>query len=124
MNKQKIFIVITILVIAGGVLLYFVLPKRSMSLVLPEEIIFYYGDTCSHCKRVEEYIVQHTIHDKISFVEKEVYNDQNNRTEFTRVIKKCNIGNGKVIVPVLWHDNICLVGDKDIIEYLRQKSAL
>ncbi len=124
MNKQTIFSIIAVGVILSGVGLYYLLPDESVKSVLPTDIVFYYGDTCPHCKKVEEYVIQNNIHDQIPFVEKEVYNDAQNAKELEAVAEACGIDPMKVGVPLLWSNKSCLVGDADIIAFFQEKISV
>ncbi len=121
MNKQKIFMIITIAIALVGVGSYFLLPDESAKNSLPTDIVFYYGDTCPHCKKVDEYVVQNNVQEKMPFVQKEVYNDEKNSAELAKIAEKCGMAADEVGVPFLWADQQCFVGDKDIIDYFSQK---
>jgi glutaredoxin len=86
------------------------------------EIIFFYGKTCPHCKIVEEYFSKNKITEKIQFSQKEVYGDKNNAALMKEKAKTCGIKEEALGVPMLWtKNNVCLFGDKDIIEFFNQK---
>ncbi|MFA5985980.1 MAG: hypothetical protein WC819_01365 [Parcubacteria group bacterium] len=122
MNKQNIFIGVAIGLVLAGIGLYFILPDDSMETPLSEKIIFYYGDTCPHCKNVEEYVAQNNVQEKVPFEQKEVYNNEENAKELTRTAQQCGLEKNKVgVVPLLWTGENCLVGDKDIIAFFAEK---
>ena len=113
--------IITIAIALVGIGSYFLLPDESTKNSLPTDIVFYYGETCPHCKKVDEYVAQNNVQEKVPFVQKEVYNDEKNSAELVKVAEKCGIAADEVGVPLLWADQQCLVGDKDIIDYFSQK---
>ena len=121
MSKQNIFIGVVVGVVLMGIVLYFLLPDDTALAQLPTGIVFYFGDTCPHCKNVEEYIIQNNVQDKILFEQKEVYNDAQNAKELKVVAKACGIDPMKVGVPLLWNEGSCLVGDEDIITSFEEK---
>ena len=85
------------------------------------QIILFYGDGCPHCEVVDEYIKENKIEDKISFVKKEVYNNQKNQKELIEKAKICGIADNSIGVPFLWDGEKCLVGDQDIIKFFQTK---
>lgn len=86
------------------------------------QIIFFYGDGCPHCANVEEYFKKNNIKEKISFVEKEVYKNQQNSKELAEKAKTCGMSTDSIGVPFLWDGSKCLVGDQDIIEFFETKT--
>lgn len=89
---------------------------------LASQIILFYGDGCPHCAIVEEYIKENKIQDKISFVQKEVYYNQNNAGELEVKAKICGLSTDSIGVPFLWDGEKCLIGDQDIINFFKQKN--
>jgi glutaredoxin len=86
------------------------------------EIILFYGKGCPHCAVVEEYIKENNIQDKVSFVQKEVYYNQDNAKELLEKAKICGIPTNSIGVPFLWDGKNCLIGDRDIINFFKQKT--
>jgi glutaredoxin len=85
------------------------------------EIILFYGIGCPHCAKVEDYIKQNRIDDKISLVQKEVYYNQENAKELGEKAQKCGLMANSIGVPFLWDGKACIVGDQPIIDFLKQK---
>ena len=83
--------------------------------------ILYYGKGCPHCSKVEEFIKENKVKEKISFEEKEVWYNQNNVKELDDKAKSCNIDQKEIGVPFLWDNGKCLTGDQDIINYFKEK---
>jgi glutaredoxin len=122
MNKQNIFIGLAIGLVLAGIGLYFVLPEDNTKKSLSDEMIFYYGDTCPHCQKVEEYVAQNNVQEKVPFEKKEVYNNEENAKELARTAQQCGLEKSKIgVVPLLWTGKNCLVGDKDIIAFFAEK---
>jgi glutaredoxin len=86
------------------------------------EIILFYGKGCPHCVKVEEYIKENNIQNKISFVQKEVYYNQDNAQELIYKAKTCGLPTNSIGVPFLWDGEKCLIGDQDIIIFFKQKT--
>jgi len=78
MNKK--IIIPTILFVICLVFSFLVLLKNQPINQQPEQsqIIFFYGSGCPHCAKVEEFIKENKVKEKISFVEKEVYFNKEN----------------------------------------------
>lgn len=115
MKKQILMIV--------SVLLFIVLLGFAASLFggnpisldsLKGQTILYYGNTCPHCKDLEEYIKTNKIDDK-SFTRKEVYADLKNSRELTAVAKSCKIDVNNIGVPFLYKGSKCYMGNDEII---------
>ncbi len=129
--KNKI-IIPTILFIAVLIFSFFVLSQEKNKNQTNEttatenqsvsQIILFYGDGCPHCAIVEEYIKENRIGDKISFVQKEVYYNQNNAKELEAKAKICGLPTDSIGVPFLWDGEKCLIGDQDIINFFKQKT--
>jgi len=88
------------------------------------EIILYYGNTCPHCKEVEDYITKNNIRSKINLVEKEVFQNQGNADELGETAKKCGLQTDSVGVPFLSAEGKCIIGTPDVISYLSQKAGI
>ena len=87
-------------------------------------IIFFYGNTCPHCKEVEEWIKDNKIEEKIDMIKKEVYDNRENAQELSLVAHNCGLDTNSVGVPFLYSENRCFVGTPDIESYLSQKAGL
>lgn len=84
-------------------------------------MVLYYGDTCPHCKNVEEFVKENGIKEKLSFEEKEVYENQQNAVEMVkRAQDSCGLNSDTIGVPFFWTGEKCLMGDKDIIAFLKE----
>jgi len=85
------------------------------------QLIFFYGDGCPHCAKVEEYFRQNQVEEKIKFSQKEVYHNKNNADELRQKAKSCGLPLDSIGVPFLWTGDRCLIGDRDIINFFKQK---
>ncbi|MFA5855048.1 MAG: cytochrome c biogenesis protein [Candidatus Gracilibacteria bacterium] len=79
--------------------------------------ILYYGNGCSHCAKVEEFIQSNNLN--IEIEQKEIYQNTQNAEEFTSLCESEDIDIMDRGVPFLYVDNECIIGDKPIIDYLR-----
>jgi len=85
---------------------------------LPVRFIIYYGDTCPHCKVVEEYIQKNNTQAKLGIQLKEVFKNQDNSADLVARAKSCGKNTDEIGVPFLFdlQTSKCVVGDKPIIE--------
>jgi len=133
MDKTPI-IIIVIIVLAAALFFVFSNPKNPNiePTPMPEGIVFFYGDTCPHCKNVEDFVAQNNIQEKVKFTSLEVYRIPENaqlliNTGISCKIDKENIGS----VPLLWDPSTisgqvgkCYLGDVDIIDYFKNAAGI
>ena len=123
MDKKALFltaVVIPVLFVLG---IFLFSSKPAGSNNLPEGLVLYYGNTCPHCKELDELIQKNNIKDKVSFNEKEVFVNRENSRELTRVAKSCGLSDDSIGVPFLYAEGKCLVGTDDIFDYLSKKAS-
>ncbi len=83
--------------------------------------VLFYGATCPHCKKVEQWLSSDENKQKFSdLVKKEVYNSEENRDLLSQKAQICKI-DGPLGVPFLFDNGKCIIGDKDIIDYLKNR---
>ncbi|MDD3285855.1 MAG: cytochrome c biogenesis protein CcdA [Patescibacteria group bacterium] len=82
-------------------------------------IILYYGNGCSHCAEVEDFIKNNNFDFYIE--QKEIYQNKANAEEFNQVCAEKGINLMNRGVPFLYAENECFIGDKQIISYLSTK---
>lgn len=119
MGKKIIIFIIIGIVILGGAL--FLFAKSRNETPSRKEMIYFYGENCPHCQKAEEFIKQNNIEEKISFIKKEVFNDERNATALIEKAQKCGLPPENIGVPFLWTGSECLVGDVDIINFFSAK---
>ncbi len=117
MKKYKILIIILVVIIFfGGLVL---LGRLTNKANVPTMILFY-GDTCSHCKNVDDYIKANNVHQKLKFRELEVFNNQNNAALLAQTAKQCGFDmTSGVGVPFFFDGAKCLQGDVVIIDFFK-----
>jgi len=124
MNKKvAISTILFFIALIGGI---FLLPEKNAPLNAPNDdssakMVFYYGDTCPHCKIVEEFFLQNNIEDRVKFDKKEVYNNKSNQADLGKKAAKCGINPNNIGVPLFWDGSTCLVGDKPIMNFFKEK---
>jgi hypothetical protein len=105
-------------VIFGVLALIIIITLMAMN--KDSEMILFYGDTCPHCKNVDEFMVANKIEGKIEFRKLEVYNNQGNAQLLTQTAKNCGLDTTKGVgVPFFYDGKTCLVGDTDIINFFK-----
>ena len=86
-----------------------------------QQLIFFYGNTCPHCKNVEEWIAENKIEEKITITKKEVYDNRTNSLELAEAARSCGLDTSNIGVPFLYTTGKkCLVGAPDITVYLSE----
>jgi len=89
------------------------------------QIIIFYGDTCPHCKNVEQYITDNKLDTKLKISFKEVYRDTANQQLLQSTIGNCpEIDSSQGIgVPLAYDktDKFCYLGDTAIIDWLKSQ---
>jgi glutaredoxin len=114
---KKLFIVF--------ILLLFFLPacSKPVNTNSTEDtgMILFYGDGCPHCAKVEEYIKEHKITEKLNFSQLEVYNDKDNAQLLGEKAQLCNMPTDSIGVPLFWDRTKCIIGDQEIIKFFKQK---
>jgi len=90
-----------------------------------EELVFYYGITCPHCKEVEKWMEENKIEEKIEIIKKEVYDNKTNAEELVKSAKSCGLDTSAIGVPFLYTpEGKCLIGTPDVENYLKAKAGL
>lgn len=89
-----------------------------------KQIILYYGDGCSHCDKVHNYINEYKAAEKISFIEKEVNNNSANAAELAQKALACGLRADSISIPLLWDGEKCLIGDEDVINFFKEKISV
>jgi len=117
-------------VVVVGLLSWIYLQKPQQSvfvvpgLVVPEGgILFFYGDTCPHCKLVENFIAENNITSKLNITFKEIYSNSENAAEIVGWAKECGVKDS-VGVPFIVTDGACYMGDKASMNFLKEKTGL
>ena len=121
MQKTGVFIAIGVMVLLG----FGIYSSNRNAQIEAKSYILYYGDTCPHCKDVDEFIKANDLMTKLPIVRKEVYQNQGNAQELTGKAKECGLDttNG-VGVPLLWFEEKCYQGTPEVIGLLAEKAGI
>jgi len=90
------------------------------------DIMIFYGSTCPHCKKVNEFIIANDIDKVVPLQHLEVYSNKTNASLMTEKLNACKdlSDDDKGGVPFMYAKDKCLVGDQPIIEYLKEKAGI
>jgi glutaredoxin len=120
------FLIFLGIFIVLGIGFYFSREKNSSQDQDLKGIVLFYGIGCPHCAKVEAFIKENKIKEKIAFEEKEVYFNRENAKQLIEVARKCGFKENEIGVPFLWdgENQKCIVGDEPIINFLKEKLNL
>lgn len=113
----------TIIIIIGGVLLFSNSSKDASETTsnIPSDSYFYfYGQGCTHCKNVEDFMNSWEKKDSINLTKLEVWYNKNNANIFAGEAEKCGVSKNDLAVPFLvTPDGKCMMGDTPIIDHFK-----
>ncbi len=90
-----------------------------------QEIVLFYGNTCPHCKDLENWMEENGISEKLEIIKKEVYENKDNAIDLNQAALNCGLQIKNIGVPFLYTpENKCLIGTPDIMDYLMNKASL
>jgi glutaredoxin len=92
--------------------------------VASDEIIYYYGAECPHCKDVLKFLEENKIAEKVNFQKKEVWNDEANSNEMMEKVSECALDPKSVGVPFLYAQGKCLIGTPKVEEFFKEKAGI
>jgi glutaredoxin len=132
MNKKLIIFVIVgiiCLLLASFFLFKNLKKKNTVPLDLGKissSLVLFYGAGCPHCAKVEEFLYENKIKEKIPLEEREVYYNKENQELLKEAVESCQLNKEVVGVPFLWdrEDQKCIIGDTPIINFLKEKLHL
>jgi glutaredoxin len=117
--KKNVYIILLIAVLAIIATRYFFSYKPPS-----QEIIFFYSLQCPHCENVRNFVAENDVHSRVVFTEKEIVQDRANLVQLIKIQERCGIPATEYVkIPMLWTGSQCILGDDEIIEFLKQKMA-
>jgi len=124
--------IITVLVVVAILFAFYKItsqkPASITDIPIPDSnLVLFYGDTCPHCKDVDEFISQNKIEEKIKINKFEVYNNKLNASLMTQMVKdNCldKLDPQGLPVPFLINssEKDCFIGTTDITNHLTEKA--
>jgi hypothetical protein len=130
-TKVIIFIVLAVIVLGGFVwAVQSGFLKRTSSgnvepAQLPAGIVFFYGDTCTHCKDVEDFIAANQIDQKVKYTSMEVFENQNNAQLLINIGTSCGLKSSDIgAVPLVYDGTKCYLGTPDVENFLKAQTGI
>jgi len=120
---KQTFFTITVLLLIVSLLSVVILGSKGKK-TDTKVLVFFYGNTCPHCKDVEEWMENNKIKEKMEIIKKEVYDNNANAQELSLAAQSCGLDTNNIAVPFLYAENKCFIGTPDIVNYLSQKAGL
>lgn len=134
MSRKVTFLLIGLFVITiAGLILWGVVDGRSKKSAsapvddntLNSQMIYYYGEECSHCQRIQTFLEENKIAETISYIKKEVWYDAQNNAEFLRRAQSvCGIDQSKLGVPFVIVDGKCYSGEVEVMKIFKAKAGI
>lgn len=126
MNKKILMVVLAIVVLGGASFLIFKNKKEEVQKTIDSsEMIFFYGQGCPHCVNVEKFLEENkSVEEKVKFEKLEVWKSKENARLMTERARNCGLSEKELGVPLFWDGSKCLIGDTDIIDFLKNKSGI
>ena len=124
-QKQYLIAGAVIVVFIFGFMFFFKAPAATKTTTnnvsaYQGKMVLFYGNTCPHCAKVESFIKNNNIDQKLSFEQKEVYDNKANAEIMKDLASACNIPINGMGVPFFWDGSKCLIGDEPIINFFSQ----
>ena len=99
-------------------------PSVQGSTANTPDIIYYWGEGCSHCENLKKYITDNKIEEKLEITYKEVWGNEENLNDLKETAKLCpeiDLSQG-IGVPFVFFtaEKKCVVGDSPVIEKIEQ----
>ena len=103
------------------------LPAANGQKINDNTYTYYYGQTCGHCKKVEDYLKSSGVDQRITITAKEVSlpNNQANRDTFFVDLEEAGVSSNKagtptVVVTPSNGNKFVLIGQDEVITHFKQ----
>lgn len=141
MNKGFSILIVAVIIVIIGLTVYFSAKGKENSeevssssntsknvsadtLVDNPVAILFYGDGCPHCAKVEKWLSDNKVAEKVKFNVLEVWKNQDNSKLLSQKAEACGISDENSIgVPFLYDiaNNKCLSGETDVENFFKSK---
>jgi hypothetical protein len=128
MNKAQKIVAGFLILAAAIILILLALYVKSQAanaaanVTFPSGIVFYYGETCPHCKIVEAFMAENNASSRLNITQKESFGNLVNAQELVSVGSYCKIAKENIgAVPLIYSEGKCYLGDVDAIDFLKAK---
>jgi glutaredoxin len=125
--KAKLKIFLLLVVIAAIVIIFFAIQSKENKLLknVENKIIYFYSQTCPHCAKVEKFLKENKIKEKVELEKRDVHSNRENAKLLILIAKrKCNLTDDEIGVPFLWDGSKCLIGEVEIINFFKEKAQI
>lgn len=97
--------------------------EETAEKAVQETHVLFYGEGCSYCHDVLEWMEENQIQDTLSVVTKEAFNNPDNSEKMRLAVLNCGLSSSGV--PFLYtSQKDCLVGSPDIISFLAEEAGI
>lgn len=79
-----------------------------------KDILFFYGQGCPHCAKVEDYFNKQDAYDNYPIAKKEIYNSPDNAAEFNQIMDNLDVPLTKRGVPTIVMGTYYMIGEEEI----------
>jgi len=98
--------------------------KNATMTPISSDIIFFYGQECSHCQDVEEFITDNNIDEKVNFDSLEVWHNNANAEILTQKARECGLAQEEIGVPLISAKGECFVGTPAVETFLKKEAGI
>ncbi len=129
MESKKVAIILSIAgVLIIGLIVWAVMDSRAQkqaASVPDASTIYFYGEECPHCKRINEFLQSNDIASKFTFTKKEVWHSRTNSAQMKEKAEACGLDASKVGVPFIYTEgNKCFFGEPDVKKFFAEKAGV
>lgn len=123
---MKAIVGVGVLVVAIiGLIVWGVRDVRVESAPLdPSRTIYFYGEGCPHCERVNEFLEANKVAEKTTFEKLEVWRDRANARLLDKAATACGLASSEVGVPFVYAEGRCLVGEPDVTRFFKERAGI
>lgn len=123
-SKRAPIIGLIICLLAAAGLIWLIFTKNGVQSVSNNELILFYGETCPHCKNVEQFIRINGIDLKLDITRREAFLNRDNGNLLIKTAAQCGFSTNQIGVPLLWDGKNCYSGEDEIINFLIQAADI
>ncbi|MFH1366975.1 MAG: hypothetical protein ABIH38_03220 [Patescibacteria group bacterium] len=98
--------------------------KSASTDTAPKEPIFFYSNDCGHCQKVEQYIADNKVDEKVEYSKVEAFSTEENYNLFNTKAAGCQIPESQRGVPMIYENGRCYVGEIEAIDFFKSKAGI
>ena len=133
-NKKLYSILVVVIFFIVGVVVWGINQEKANAPTVSQEtasqqnqtadIIYFYGETCSHCIELNKFLEDNKIAEKVNFSKKEVWSNKDNTAEMEKRAAECNIQKSDMGVPFVYARGKCYVGTPQAEAFFKQEAGI